>query len=1087
MSVRVCLLGEFQVKAGQRVLSGEWAQRRVLDLVKLLALAPGHRLPREQVVEALWPHLASDAGFANLHRAASAVRGALGAKDAVVLRGGQVLLSPNVAVSTDVAEFEREAALALGTRDARRCANVAAGYRGGVLPADPYAEWVEPARARLRHRYVELLRCAGRWDELINAEPADEEAHRAVIRELCAHGRRQAAIQEARRLGGALGALGLGPAPATVRLWDELSLGGETSLLPALPAEPLLGRDGDMSVARALLTGTEAGTGGTLLVIGEAGIGKTRFGEALLTEARMRGWAVVHGSASRAGGQVPWAPVTEAVDRLLVQRPDLVCTLPTGAREGLARLSGNACPSLSETGLRSRQPVLAAVAALLLAAARDRAALLWIDDVHEVDETTVYLLHYLGHLALQERLLILGTLRPDAVVATTGDARARLLAGLKVTRIELAPLSLDDTRSLVCHVAGRPVAEAAVRAIYERAEGNPFFTEELTRALGPDDLLTVPPRTYAAIEVRLGSLDPTLRAALQRVAVAGAHMTAGEFAALAGLEKTSALAVLDAALRSGVLVQAGDGYRFQHALVREALVTQMPDHQRRATCRRAAGVLAARSAAPVRVAGLLLAAGAGVDAVSWLERAARDAAEAGAVADTKALADRALRYAPHHAPLLALRADCLLAMGNPSALAAYSEAAAAARGGQRRALRIRQARAAIVLGDTATATRALDGVTAGNPGEAVRLHIARGYLDLSQGEQHRAREHASKARRTALTEGLVADLADAATLAALTAHSAGEWQHQVELDLLDTARAPQLAASVHDGHLCVAEHLLYGDQPYDRVIAFAARLGEMAHRNGAERGEAFATLLLGEAELLAGQRAAATDHLRQAAVLHHRVGSAAGESLSLQRLAEASLLSGHRAESLRLLRDALDLARRSSLLVRHLLPRIYGTMVRVAAGPTLLGADGTGHDGAAGCTAAAADGDALAVIAEAESAMTEAREVCRTCSITFTLPAAVACARAGELGRARQYLADARNASPPPSRTTAWNATLAEAEAVLATAAGDTTEAAQRLRAAVRLFAAAGQPADARRCRRALRETRQPACRTSAGQQHAKG
>ena len=73
------LLGRFEVRVDSRpVLDSAWPQKRAADLVKVLALAHGHRLTRDQVVEMLWPRLAADAGVANLHKAASYARRALG-------------------------------------------------------------------------------------------------------------------------------------------------------------------------------------------------------------------------------------------------------------------------------------------------------------------------------------------------------------------------------------------------------------------------------------------------------------------------------------------------------------------------------------------------------------------------------------------------------------------------------------------------------------------------------------------------------------------------------------------------------------------------------------------------------------------------------------------------------------------------------------------------------------------------------------------------------------------------------------------------------------------------------------------------
>lgn len=168
--VELRLLGGFEVHVdGEPVPATAWTHGRARDLVKLLALAPGHRLPRERVVEELWPRLDPGAGLANLHKAAHHGRRAIGHAGAVVLREGQVMLAPDARVETDVERFE-----ASGEPDV---------YAGELLPEDRYAAGAEEKRAHLRARYLDRLRAAGRWEELAGEEPADEPAQRAVMRD----------------------------------------------------------------------------------------------------------------------------------------------------------------------------------------------------------------------------------------------------------------------------------------------------------------------------------------------------------------------------------------------------------------------------------------------------------------------------------------------------------------------------------------------------------------------------------------------------------------------------------------------------------------------------------------------------------------------------------------------------------------------------------------------------------------------------------------------------------------------------------------------------------------------------------------
>jgi DNA-binding SARP family transcriptional activator len=131
--LEVRLLGAFEVIVDSQPVSADvWAQRRAADLVKLLALAPGHRMPRDEVLEMLWPQLAADAAASNLHKAASYARRALGDRSAVVLRSGLVELAPAAEVTTDVERFERGDDSAYSPRRSARRSGCPAPRRRGL-------------------------------------------------------------------------------------------------------------------------------------------------------------------------------------------------------------------------------------------------------------------------------------------------------------------------------------------------------------------------------------------------------------------------------------------------------------------------------------------------------------------------------------------------------------------------------------------------------------------------------------------------------------------------------------------------------------------------------------------------------------------------------------------------------------------------------------------------------------------------------------------------------------------------------------------------------------------------------------------
>lgn len=239
-SIRV--LGEFAVVvAGQPVPANAWRHRRGAELIKLLALAPGHRLHREQVMDTLWPELEPDAAAANLRKATHHLRRALGTAEPVVIEASQVALCPDWAIATDAERFEAAArdAQAAG---AQACADAAALYGGELLPEDRYAEWTDDTRQRLHLKYIQLLKSAAMWDRVIDADPGDEEAHRALMQAHIDAGNRHAAIRQFEKLRNALrGDLGIGPDAQSVALYERaLAMDGGPSPSVAERAGALL-------------------------------------------------------------------------------------------------------------------------------------------------------------------------------------------------------------------------------------------------------------------------------------------------------------------------------------------------------------------------------------------------------------------------------------------------------------------------------------------------------------------------------------------------------------------------------------------------------------------------------------------------------------------------------------------------------------------------------------------------------------------------------------------------------------------------------------------------------------------------------
>lgn len=204
--VNVQLLGRFEVTVdGTTTPSRGWTRRTASALVKVLALAPGHRLHREQVMDLLWPDDAPDAAAPKLHKAAHFVRKATGCDDAVVLRNDVVRLFPAADLKVDVDLFDALSRRAIADGDPALAHDALEHYAGELLPDDLYEEWAGDRRELLRLRHLALLRLTGQWMAVAEHDPGDEEANVELMRDHVAHGDCRAALLQYERLDRAVG------------------------------------------------------------------------------------------------------------------------------------------------------------------------------------------------------------------------------------------------------------------------------------------------------------------------------------------------------------------------------------------------------------------------------------------------------------------------------------------------------------------------------------------------------------------------------------------------------------------------------------------------------------------------------------------------------------------------------------------------------------------------------------------------------------------------------------------------------------------------------------------------------------------
>ena len=308
-AVRIGLLGGFSVTVGERKVSeSAWRLRKAASLLKLLALAPGHRLHRERAMDLLWPESGKKAASNNLRQTLHVARRTLHHDPEIASRllnvsGEQLALCPDGQLWVDVEAFEEAAATARRSGDPAAYRVAIELYIGDLLPEDLYEEWAEERRAELGRSYLELLvGLAGLHEErgeyergievlrkAVAEEPTCVEAHVGLMRAHALSGRRVEALGQYQRLESILSEqLGAEPDAQSRLLREQIASGDVPPPTPTTEERPLEEHPGthNLPVQRTSFLGRERemvevkrqlSVAGLLTLTGTGGCGKTRL------------------------------------------------------------------------------------------------------------------------------------------------------------------------------------------------------------------------------------------------------------------------------------------------------------------------------------------------------------------------------------------------------------------------------------------------------------------------------------------------------------------------------------------------------------------------------------------------------------------------------------------------------------------------------------------------------------------------------------------------------------------------------------------------------------------------------------------
>lgn len=368
---------------------------------------------------------------------------------------------------------------------------------------------------------------------------------------------------------------------------------------PVVPAgRALYGRAAELDALRNALSSAIRGQGSLVLVAGEAGIGKTSLVDAICAEARDAGAVTISGGCYDLTTTPPFGPWVELFQRARGPFPNMpslqTLASETGSEQGRDGLFELVLHSLSD-------------------AAKERPLVLVLEDQHWSDRASLDLTRFLARHLNGMAILAIVTYR-DAELGRDRPlyhTLPRLVRDARPLRLWLRRLDDDALRALVTsrYTLAERDERRLVAYLIQYSEGNPFFAEELLRALEHDRLLSatpdgwclaeiddipVPPLVRQLIDGRAAWIDAEARQMLQVAAVIGADFPLDLWQSVLEASDDDLSDAIEQAQSAHLVTESttAGGFRFQHALIRQALYESLVLPHRQRWHRRVAEALA---------------------------------------------------------------------------------------------------------------------------------------------------------------------------------------------------------------------------------------------------------------------------------------------------------------------------------------------------------------------------------------------------------------------------------------------------------------------------------------------------------------
>ncbi|MBL1173006.1 MAG: AAA family ATPase [Chloroflexi bacterium] len=664
-TLEVQLLGGFSVRYGGREAQALHSERLAL-LLSYLALHADAALTRRQVAYLFWPETGEEQARTNLRNLFHYFKKALPEADALLELDGQTIRWRDASnLNVDALQFRAALTAARAAQDdetrIRHLQEAVNRYRGELLPGH-YQDWVLLMREEFQQEFLgalaqltKTLEEARRYEEaveaanrLIRADALNEGAYLQSMRLRALMDDRAGALQVYYACATALKReLGVEPSQEIQSFYERL-LGAEQSARAEVREEKaseqmrLIGRKQEWGRLKEAWASVQKGKAALVVILGEAGIGKTRLASELMQWARRQGIRAARAECFAAEGNLPFAPIVAWLRTPEIEEER--AGLEALWKHELARLlpedAADDAPSSGQQWERRR--LFEAVARGLLGSGAPR--LLILDDAQWSDRETLEIVHYLMRYDANAPLMILMTARVEELneAHPLNQLRLSLQERGQLHELELAPLDKPELSLLARDVLGRDLAAAEKDELFRQTEGNPLFIVETLRS-GKISEAGMPQTLRLVLTRRLGGLSAAARELVGVAGVIGREFRYPLLARASQMDESALVQALDELwLRRVIQIQQADAYNFTHGKLQEAAYEALSAPRRQMLHRKIAEALEAEREDPAVIARHWDAGGQLAQAVEAYRRAAEAARRVFANSDALAHLERAL-------------------------------------------------------------------------------------------------------------------------------------------------------------------------------------------------------------------------------------------------------------------------------------------------------------------------------------------------------------------------------------------------------------------------------------------------------------